>query len=417
MKRHFLFGVVACLLAGCSPTSQQDDREGQIDILPAFDQPTELKISQLGKHIRYVPLETNDTALVGNSYTIQLLEDKILVATGRDCLLFDKQTGKFLRKVGMFGQGPKDYSSPHCHVQEHTGLLAFRKARGGDKMVRYDQEGNYVDVVNYAKGLTHYPLFSKQGIIGYCGSSFGKHKSNEVAFFNENMEKTDSIIRYTVPGLLDTKDIARISVMQASKAALETAGLLGQQGIIYIEKKNGSRSIVPAECSSLWQYKDKVRFWEPYCDTIYTIKDKTLVPYLIFNTGERHFPVERQGDGNGTTDFLTMTYVMETPQVVFFQFAKGFYSKSSESSMFDGIYDKQSGKVTINKRQPLTDDLTGFMPLTLHTHTTQGEFAAVLETPDIMEWLEEHPDTKLEGSLAPLKNLTDDDNPVVVIIE
>ena len=33
------------------------------------------------------------------------------------------------------------------------------------------------------------------------------------------------------------------------------------------------------------------------------------------------------------------------------------------------------------------------------------------------EWLEEHPDVKLEGALAPLKGLADDANPVVVIVE
>ena len=35
----------------------------------------------------------------------------------------------------------------------------------------------------------------------------------------------------------------------------------------------------------------------------------------------------------------------------------------------------------------------------------------------IQEWLEEHPDFKLEGALAPLKDLMFDGNPVVVIVE
>ena len=46
-----------------------------------------------------------------------------------------------------------------------------------------------------------------------------------------------------------------------------------------------------------------------------------------------------------------------------------------------------------------------------------GEFAGALNVWDIQEWLEEHPGIKLEGTLAPLKDLGDDANPVVVIVE
>ena len=47
----------------------------------------------------------------------------------------------------------------------------------------------------------------------------------------------------------------------------------------------------------------------------------------------------------------------------------------------------------------------------------KGEFVGILKVEDIQEWLEEHPETKLEGALAPLKDLAFDANPVVVIVE
>ena len=46
-----------------------------------------------------------------------------------------------------------------------------------------------------------------------------------------------------------------------------------------------------------------------------------------------------------------------------------------------------------------------------------GEFAGALNIEDIQKWTKEHPDIKLEGALAPLKDLGDDANPVVVIVE
>ena len=45
-----MIALMASLLMACSPESQK--MEGQIDVLPAFDNQTELKVSHLGKNIR-----------------------------------------------------------------------------------------------------------------------------------------------------------------------------------------------------------------------------------------------------------------------------------------------------------------------------------------------------------------------------
>ena len=82
MKKHFYLSVLlVSLLTACSPSAQKG-KEGQIDVLPAFENLTELKVSQLGKNVRYVPLETTDSSLIGARYHLQLLEDGILVSYG-----------------------------------------------------------------------------------------------------------------------------------------------------------------------------------------------------------------------------------------------------------------------------------------------------------------------------------------------
>ena len=98
-KRNLLHtGALALLLAACSTTPQSGKQEGQIDIVPAFENQTELKVSHLGKNIRYVPLETNDSSLVGGTYGIKLQNDMVVVTTSGNCLLFDKHTGNFCAK-------------------------------------------------------------------------------------------------------------------------------------------------------------------------------------------------------------------------------------------------------------------------------------------------------------------------------
>ena len=67
-------------------------------------------------------------------------------------------------------------------------------------------------------------------------------------------------------------------------------------------------------------------------------------------------------------------------------------------------------------QEAFTDDLTHFLPFAPMTHTPKGEFAGTLSIEQIQAWQEEHPDAKLEGALAPLKDLDYDANPVVVIV-
>ena len=139
-KLIYVSALLISLLTACSPSAQKG-KEGQIDVLPAFENLTELKVSQLGKNIRYVPLETTDSSLIGARYAIQLLDDGILVSYGgrseSHCYLFDRETGKFIREIGHKGEDPKGYSGPKAYVHPVTGHLYFH--RNPDKLIKYTQ--------------------------------------------------------------------------------------------------------------------------------------------------------------------------------------------------------------------------------------------------------------------------------------
>ena len=73
-KTHIgIIGAIAWLMVACSPTSQKGKSEGQIEVLSAFENQTELKVSHLGKNIRYVPLETTDSSLIGAGCKVNIL--------------------------------------------------------------------------------------------------------------------------------------------------------------------------------------------------------------------------------------------------------------------------------------------------------------------------------------------------------
>ena len=106
MKNH-VFVAVACLfLAACSGGGET--KEAKLEAIPlgvAFENQTELKTSDCFKKIRYVALETTDSCLVGQGAYATILNDWIVVTSGRDrCQLFDKKTGRLSVRSGMWGK-------------------------------------------------------------------------------------------------------------------------------------------------------------------------------------------------------------------------------------------------------------------------------------------------------------------------
>lgn len=134
MKKQIMLGGLLLLLGSCAPKTRQMPRM-QLT-LPQVWNTTELKISQLGKQIRYILLETTDSSLIGNSYSIKLSKGRIFVSTNGRCLSFDKQTGKYLGSIGHKGEDPKGYSNANCFIHPHTNNLYFY--RQPDKLVKYD---------------------------------------------------------------------------------------------------------------------------------------------------------------------------------------------------------------------------------------------------------------------------------------
>ena len=150
MKTTILSASLLLLLSSCTPTKTTNNLNA-IDIAGSFEHLTELKVSQLGKNIRYVPLETTDSSLIGNSHNIKLLKDKILVATEGSCLAFDKQTGKYLGTIGHKGGDPEGYSEVVYYIHPQTGILYFH--RHPNKLVKYNQDGEFLGETIQPKSL------------------------------------------------------------------------------------------------------------------------------------------------------------------------------------------------------------------------------------------------------------------------
>ena len=95
----------------CGQTKKTEGLE-VIPIEAAYLHPTTLKASDYFRKIRYVPLETNDHALVGSDPVVWISGDRLIVSSNqKQCLSFDKATGRFVSSIGHIGNDPEGSQS------------------------------------------------------------------------------------------------------------------------------------------------------------------------------------------------------------------------------------------------------------------------------------------------------------------
>ena len=126
MRKGWLYATgLVCLMAACTGTPQSSaDGLCSIDVAGAMEKPAELKLSELGSDVRYVLLETTDSCLIGGNPNILLLDKQIAVVSGKNCFLFDKETGKFLRLV-MWEKIRKHIQDRHLRIMMWTDCFTL----------------------------------------------------------------------------------------------------------------------------------------------------------------------------------------------------------------------------------------------------------------------------------------------------
>ena len=346
MKKTILIGVMALALGACSTTLQKNEAQGQIDIVPAFKNPTELKVSHLGKNIHYVPLETTDSSLIGAAWSIRLLENKILVSCKEANLLFDRQTGKFLRKISGVGQGPQEYTpgnyTPYIHPQ--TGDIYFN--RTPNKMIGFNQEGKFI-------GELALPVnWHDQCYLTFDDNQAILHVMNvnqRLYRFGADAQVTDSIVLPSFGRGIDFDDFLSASHFVANSGKMFGLGMFSCNGMLVAKYKSGERmDLIPTRYPSLYPYQDEIRFHEACSDTIFSIEGNKLSPRWIFHTGEHHFPMERYGEMKESLNYIAVTYAVENEHLLFFQCAKGLFAGWPKTTLCNAIYNKKDKTLLMN---------------------------------------------------------------------
>lgn len=109
-----------------------------------------IKYSSFVDSISYIPLETNDSCLIGHVKDIQIADSFIFVLDKKQpvIFIFDRY-GNYLSKIDRQGQGPGEYGwIVQFYYNENRKSISVCTASGSCKIIEYDLLGNLINELN-----------------------------------------------------------------------------------------------------------------------------------------------------------------------------------------------------------------------------------------------------------------------------
>ncbi len=417
-----LSGAMLAAGASCSGGGSVNHGTGRIDVVAALaDADEEITLSMLGSKIRFVPLETTDSSLVGANWDVRPLPGGKLVVTNTlpmissgvsDCsvMVFDLADGRFLNTVAQAGQGPGDYKYPMFKVDTDGQRLYF-PAGSGAGVVCYGVDGSYKGTVcRDVRLTTSLAIRACEDSVAYMLSYDSMSDSRQA-----------SIVRYGMDGaLIDSMTVfARQSKVpyelsfEPDMRAYSLNTVLNKQRGTVLDIATGDRDyVIPT--SSVWLEDGDAYYYEAFSDTIFRVTPGGAVADLIIDMGEHSLPVCRLNELPFSSDHWIVTDVKPCGDRILFGFTQGWLRDDSHKE-YAGIYNRRTGELHLApmRKDGFRDDLSGFMPLSNLKPAPDGSLVGVLTMDEIAEFLEKNPDVEAPewyGALDP------DANPVAVII-
>lgn len=109
-------------------------------------------------NVEYIPLETNDQFITQG--LVKAIGKEIIIVTNRiidgDIFIFDRKTGKGLRKINRLGQGPEEYTQFTDIILDEDNNELFVVAYNARNILVYDLFGNYKRSFEFTDEISYY---------------------------------------------------------------------------------------------------------------------------------------------------------------------------------------------------------------------------------------------------------------------
>ncbi len=136
--------LVAIYAMGCSPNAKETQADiVEVDVTKEYAE-KELVLQDM-VDVEYVPLETTDEFITHG--TVKAVGPSLIITANRtnlgDLFLFDRQTGKGIRKINRMGQSGEEYTQATSVLLDEANGELFVNDNPKQKILVYDLEGNF----------------------------------------------------------------------------------------------------------------------------------------------------------------------------------------------------------------------------------------------------------------------------------
>lgn len=192
-KANILLTALLLTLAGCSGGKQSADDLITIDVSKSY--PKKELILQDFMDVEYIPLETNDEFLTQGA--VQDVGKEYLLVKNRnndgDIFIFDRKTGKGVRKINRQGQGAEEYTRINGMILDESNSEIFVISMG-NKILVYDLYGQFKRCLNLDREVLSVFDYDKSNLIGYDMSDYHNKGKDRSKSYHVIISKQDGSI-------------------------------------------------------------------------------------------------------------------------------------------------------------------------------------------------------------------------------
>ena len=375
-----LVATLLVILAGCGESKQSNDDLITIDVSKSY--PKKELILQDLMDVEYIALETTDEFLTQGSVQ-DVGKDYLLVKNRNndgDIFIFDRKTGKGVRKINRQGQGAEEYARINGMILDESNGEIFVKSPG-NKILVYDLYGNFKRCLNLDREVSSLFDYDKHSLIGYDMSDYHSKGEDRSKAYHVIISKSDGSITREI--FIPFKTIDTPLVTDGDRFVANYS--------YQIRLSNGKCTLIDTSADTLYNYAP----------------DGTLSPFIVRTPPASAMEPEVFLYMGISTDRY---YFMQAVKNVFnFEKGNGFYTDEL-------MYDKE--EKAIYQATVYNDDYIEKRPVAMTAQPINREVEDVTSL-NAARLVEIYKDGKLkDGKLKTIASqLSEEDNPVIMLVK
>lgn len=293
----------------------------------------EIRFSEIVDTLEYLELKTPKDVIISGIMKVEYCGNFIIIRARNSLYKFTRD-GQFVRQIGVYGQGPDEYTSLFDFTVDslHKEIVL----EDVNKFIIYNYDGDVVRTEQRNNPDWDWIDFS-----------------DSILWIGSNAPL--SIQKYSLYGLNYQRD----TVVAISNPMYGVKTLNGES-VYYVTS---------TRLRVFYQYEDNLFFkGQVGNDTVFRVSGKGIEPHIIFNMGKYKLPKEYESwyswenHNKYGAHYWGIPYLCEDDRYIYF-FAERYrpidgnvYSRNPENSRYM-MYDKQTGKGFVLRNQ-IIDDIT-----------------------------------------------------------